>query len=117
MEMKCDLCNGTGRLLENWFDTTGALTRFKGDKCFMCGGKGKVDEAQTKKQKSNFEDITSSPERLAIFLNTLSMRCFSCGRGNSLVSELVCPFGKGHCQHKFIDNWLKQEAEEKCYTR
>ena len=103
MEMKCDLCNGTGRLLENWFDTTGALTRFKGDKCFMCGGKGKVDEAQTKKPKTNFEDITSSPERLADFIYHQLGDAFCFGINRILHHRCL--------SEKDWLEWLKQEAK------
>ena len=48
--MKCDLCNGTGKLLKNWYDTTGLMTHFKGDVCFMCDGKETVGEPQTNEE-------------------------------------------------------------------
>lgn len=114
MEMKCDLCNGTGRLLKPWFDTTGAMTRFPGDKCFMCDGKGKVDEPQTKKPNTNFEDITSSLERLADFLETVKNACFDCASRGPYKSP-DCPFADAiddpyKCH---ILEWLKQEAKGK----
>lgn len=48
--MKCDLCNGTGKLLKNWYDTTGLMTNFKGDVCFMCDGKGTIGEPMTNEE-------------------------------------------------------------------
>ena len=114
MEMKCDLCNGTGRLLKPWFDATGAMTRFPGEKCFMCDGKGKVDEPQTKKPNTNFEDITSSLERLADFLETVKNACFDCASRGPYKSP-DCPFADAiddpyKCH---ILEWLKQEAKGK----
>lgn len=111
MEMKCDLCNGTGRLLKPWFDATGAMTRFPGDKCFMCDGKGKVDEPQTKKPNTNFEDITSSLERLAEFINDVSKKCYTCGDGYTKQPH-YCPFHKCLRGSEYaIKEWLKQESE------
>ena len=109
MEMKCDLCNGTGRLLKPWFDTTGAMTRFPGDKCFMCDGKGKVGEPPT-----NFENITSSPERLADFLEEVSNACFDCASRGPYKSP-DCPFADAqddpyNCN---ILAWLKEKYHAK----
>ena len=111
MEMKCDLCNGTGRLLKPWFDATGAMTRFPGDKCFMCDGKGKVDEPQTKKPNTNFDRITESPEKLAEFIQDAMAYCKHCKAD----CATACGYYQQHeivpCAGDGLVEWLKQEAE------
>lgn len=112
MEMICHLCNGTGRLLKPWYDTTGMMTGFTGDICFVCDGKG--IEPQTKEPKTNFEDITSSLERLADFLETVKNACFDCASRGPYKSP-DCPFADAiddpyKCH---ILEWLKQEAKGK----
>ena len=113
MEMKCDLCNGTGRLLKPWFDATGAMTRFPGDICFMCDGKGKVDEPQTKKPNTNFEDITSSPEKLAEFIQDAMAYCKHCKAD----CATACGYYQQHeivpCAGDGLVDWLKRESDSK----
>ena len=56
----CELCKGTGKLLKPWYDTTGLMTGFAGDICFMCDGKGTIGEPMTNKEwlrKANKEEV------------------------------------------------------------
>ena len=97
MEMKCEACNGTGRV-----STMLGVRAI----CSICRGTGEV-------KMTNFEDITSSPERLAEFLETVKNACFDCASRGPYKSP-DCPFSN------FVDDpygcnilaWLKEEHHE-----
>lgn len=99
--MKCDLCNGTGKLLKNWYDTTGLMTHFKGDVCFMCDGKGTIGELQTNEEWLR----QCTTEQLAEWLRGVYWHCH----------EIDCK----HCNYPWrcmekgdIVEWLKQPRRE-----
>ena len=83
--MICPECLGVGRIQygEEW--------------CSACDGTGEV-------KKTNFEDITSSPERLAEFLENLKNFCTARDCKD-------CPFVLDACIDKGWLEWMEQEAD------
>ena len=73
--------------------------------CDKCKGTGEV-------KMTNFENITSSPERLAEFLETVKNACFDCASRGPYKSP-DCPFAdaKDDPYNCNILAWLKQEAD------
>jgi hypothetical protein len=71
-------------------------------KCEVCNGTGQVVQ-------TNFEDITSSPERLAEFLETVKVACFDCASRGPYKSP-YCPFAdaKDDPYECNILKWLKE---------
>ena len=103
MDMKCPNCGGMCEFTE--FD--GLRKVYFKRKCEVCNGTGQV-------KKTNFEDITSSLERLADFLETVKNACFDCASRGPYKSP-DCPFADAiddpyKCH---ILEWLKQEAKGK----
>lgn len=101
--MKCKRCNGTGRLLEPFYDTTGLIANFKGDICFVCNGTGNVE-------MTNFDRITASPEALAEFIFYI----FSQICNDNICEECAAEWCKNKQGFKKADvvEWLKQESTE-----
>ncbi len=98
--MKCNNCNGTGR--EFW---NGHVFCNAGFECGKCHGTGEV-------KKTNFEEVTSSPERLADFLEEVSNACFDCASRGPYKSP-DCPFADAKddpYKCNFLE-WLKQEEK------
>ena len=96
--MKCPLCKGEGKL-----EYPGFAGRYC--QCPKCYGTGDV-------KKTNFEDVTSSPERLADFLEEVSNTCFDCASRRPYKSP-DCPFAdaKDDPYKCNILEWLKQEKK------
>ena len=100
--MKCPNCNGTGNIGNGmWL-------------CYVCEGTGFIEDEKPKKNpKTNFEDVTSSLERLEEFLYEVSNACFDCASRGPYKSP-DCPFAdaKDDPYKCNILEWLKQEAKE-----
>ena len=98
--MKCPVCKGS-RMVFRKVENTVTLVP-----CLKCNGTGQV-------KMTNFEDITSSPERLAEFLETVKNACFDCASRGPYKSP-DCPFSN------FVDDpygcnilaWLKEEHHD-----
>ena len=88
--------------------------------CFNCKGSGKIESFLLGKEidcpeckgngyigNTNFDRVAASPEALAEFMCQLSFRCFSCGKGNSVINELICPFHRCTGSKGILD-WLKR---------
>lgn len=127
MEMKCKACDGMGT--SNWCINGTFKT------CEVCGGTGHVEfpmmsmngdeytgeweqhecdacNGTGQAKKTNFEDVTSSPERLADFLETVKNACFDCASRGPYKSP-DCPFAdaKDDPYKCNILEWLKQEEK------
>ena len=102
--MKCKKCNGTGRLLEPFYDTTGLIANFKGDICFVCNGTGKIEQ-------TNEEWIRScSTEELVEWIKTVTRHCYACGYDmarNGIQTKPKCPFQD--CVQDDTERWLKEK--------
>ena len=106
MEMKCPNCGGMCEFTE--FD--GLRKVYFKRKCEVCNGTGQV-------KKTNFEDITSSPERLADFIFTVTQQCHCCG-ATEKVKMTGCAVRQTFAPNFFFlpcmdevgtVNWLKEE--------
>lgn len=61
---------------------------------------------------TNFERITESHEALEEFINDVSKKCYTCGKGYT-VHPVHCPFHKCLCGSVYgITQWLKEKYEE-----
>ena len=101
----CDLCKGTGRLLEPWFDTTGLMTRFTGDICFMCDGKGTIGEPMTNEE---WFDTLSTKEK-AKWLDKVAENCCQiCDEENRELCRGNIATGCKFENAKKWELWLKQ---------
>jgi len=84
--MKCDLCKGTGRLVEPWYDTTGAMTRMPGTVCFMCDGKGEVKEQINKTTEEFYKSIEDECKSMC-YIRHLAERIESIARDLSTYED------------------------------
>ena len=99
MEMKCPVCKG-GRMVFRKRENIVTLVP-----CLNWIGTGQV-------KMTTFEDVTSSPERLAEFLETVKDACFDCASRGPYKSP-DCPFAdaKDDPYNCNILEWLKQEEK------
>ena len=111
----CSACNGTGEVQEQ--------TKIKCDDCKFepdCVDYGWEECKKftpTKKTKTIFDDITSSPERLAEFIHTVTQQCHECGatgkvkiKGCAVRQTFAPDFLFLPCMDKAgTEDWLKEE--------
>ena len=91
----CEACGGTGyvefpMMSMNGDEYTG---EWEQNECDACNGTGRV-------KKTNFDDITSSPERLAEFLRSVKCYC------DYIHNCKKCPTG---CKNGGWLGWLREE--------
>ena len=97
-EMKCPNCGGMCEFTE--FD--GLRKVYFKRKCEVCNGTGQVVQ-------TNFENITSSPERLAEFLDRISDFCEICENHCDNDTGMQC---NGDFKGHWVE-WLKQPHTSK----
>jgi len=100
MKMRCPVCDGKGKRKD-----------VSGEKIITCGdcyGTGEL----TVDEKTHFDQITATPEKLAEFISKITCECWGCKR----VYTASCPHYKNgltdFCDKENALEWLKQEAEE-----
>ena len=101
--MKCQICDGTG--IEKVYDKrTNAYFHIP---CATCHGTGELEE----QKQTNFDQVTSSPEALAKFINKAERIFERCCND----SDVRCDFCEcqwcGVAGRSELVEWLKQEVK------
>lgn len=113
--MKCPECDGTGKVVHPMMSMNGDeyTGEWEQHECEACNGTGKV-------KKTNFDYITSSTERLASFIRTVTEQCHECGatgkvkiKGCAVRQTFAPDFFFLPCMDKAgTEDWLKEEHHD-----